>query len=144
MSITAYTTPATLLAEFGERELVMLTDVGTPPTGAVDDAVAQRACDRANAEVTAALAARYPLPLPAVPEALRYLAADLAHYHLYQVDAPDWVKDRFTRATEMLRDIQTGKAALGADATGAVAAAQTSDQPEFNTGAKVWGREAAW
>ncbi len=142
MSITAYTTPQALVDEFGERELTELTDVGTPPAGEVDYSVAQRACDRVNAEISAALAGRYTLPLAAVPELLRYLALDLAHFYLYQVEPPDWVTKRFDAARKTLRDIQTGSLPLGADATGAVVTPPALDLPQFNAGQKAWGREA--
>lgn len=143
MSITAYTTPQALVDEFGERELTELTDVGTPRSGDVDYSVAQRACDRVNAEITAALAARYPLPLATVPELLRYVALDLAHFYLYQTEPPDWVKTRFDQARKTLRDVQTGALPLGADAAGAAVVTTPTDLPVFNPGQKAWGREAA-
>lgn len=142
MSITAYTTPQALVDEFGERELTELTDVGTPRTGSVDYSVAQRACDRVNAEVAAALAARYPLPLASVPELLRYLALDLAHFYLYQVEPPEWVTKRFDAARKTLRDIQTGALPLGADISGTAVVAQPLDLPMFDSGQKAWGRES--
>ena len=73
MPITAFVTPAALVDEFGLHEMVMLTDIGTTRTGAVDNAVAQRACNYADAEVSAALAKRYALPLSAESERCRQL-----------------------------------------------------------------------
>lgn len=141
MSITAYTTPQALVAEFGVRELTELTDVGIPRTGLVDESVAQRACDRVNAEVSASLAGRYPLPLASVPELLRYLALDLAHFYLYQQEPPEWVTKRFDAARKTLRDIQTGTLPLGADATGTPVTPAALDLPQFNAGQKAWARE---
>lgn len=142
MSIAAYVEPQALVDEFGEAELTELTDVGTPRAGEVDYMVAQRTCDRANVEIAAALSARYPVPLAHVPEVLRYIGLDLAHYYLYQTEPPSWVQARFDAARKTLRDIQTGALPLGVDATGAAAAEPARDLPLFNGGGKAFGREA--
>lgn len=141
MALTAYVEPQGLVDEFGETELTELTDIGTPRAGEVDYGVAQRACDRVNSEIAAALSARYTLPLATVPEVLRYVALDLAHYYLYQTEPPTWVQTRFDAAKKTLRDIQTGALPLGVDSTGASAAAASQNLPQFSTGSKVFGRE---
>jgi phage gp36-like protein len=89
------------------------------------------------------VATRYKPPLASVPELLKYLANDLAHFYLYQAEPPTWVQVRFDQARKMLREIQTGALPLGIDATGADAteAAGISDLPEMLGGAKVFGRE---
>lgn len=142
MSIPAYVEPQALVDEFGEIELTELTDTGTPRSGEVDFAVAQRACDRVNTEISAALAARYALPLATVPEVLKYIGVDLAHYYLYQTEPPNWVQTRFDAARKTLRDIQTGSLPLGLDAAGASAAAPSQNLPQFSPGEKAFGREA--
>lgn len=142
MSVTAYVQPQALVDEFGETELIELTDIGSPRTNEVDFAVAQRACDRTNTEIAAALSARYSLPLASVPEVLRYVGLDLAHYYLYQTEPPTWVQTRFDAAKATLREIQTGRLPLGVDVTGASAAAPSQNLPAFNAGAKVFGRGA--
>lgn len=142
MAITVYVDPPALLAEFGETELVELTDIDTPRTGRLNTTVAQRACDRVNVEIAAALSARYPIPLSAVPEVLKYIGLDLAHYYLYQTEPPSWVQTRFDAARRTLRDIQTGRLPLGVDASGASAAQPALDLPQFDAGSKVMGREA--
>lgn len=141
MSITAYVEPQGLVDEFGETELIELTDIGTPRANEVDFGVAQRACDRVNTEIAAALSARYSLPLASVPEVLRYVALDLAHYYLYQTEPPTWVQTRFDAAKKTLRDIQTGRLPLGVDASGASAAQPSQNLPQFDTGTKAFGRE---
>jgi phage gp36-like protein len=142
MAVTVYVEPQALVDEFGERELTELTDVGTPRAGEVDYAVAQRACDRVNIEVAAAVSARYALPLASVPEVLRYVALDMAHYYLYQTEPPSWVQTRFDAARKMLRDIQSGALPLGVDATGTSASAASQNLPVFDSGGKAFGREA--
>ena len=140
MPVAEYCTPQGLVDEFGEREIVSLTDIGSPATGEVDFSVAQRICDRVNAEIGANLAARYTLPLTVVPELLRYLAQDLAHFYLYQSEPPSWVQTRFDAARKTMRDVQTGALPLGIDATGAPVVQVPSDLPAFYGGAKVFGR----
>jgi len=142
MSLTAYVDPQALVDEFGETELIELTDVGVPRANEVDYSVAQRICDRTNAEIAAALSARYAMPLATVPEVLRYVARDLAHYYLYQTEPPSWVQTRFDAARRTLRDIQTGLLPLGVDASGASAAAPAQNLPVFEPGSKAFGREA--
>lgn len=141
MSITSYVAPQALVDEFGETELIELTDIGTPRADEVDFVVAQRACDRVNTEIAAALSARYAVPLATVPEVLRYVALDLAHYYLYQTEPPTWVQTRFDAAKKTLRDIQSGALPLGVDSTGASAAAPSQNLPQFDAGSKVFGRE---
>lgn len=141
MGITAYVTPQALVDEFGESELIELTDLATPRAGEVDYVVAQRVCDRTNVEIGSAVAARYALPLATVPELLKYVGLDLAHYYLYQTEPPSWVQARFDAARKTLRDIQTGALPLGIDAAGASAAAPSQDLPRFETGPKVMGRD---
>lgn len=140
MPAAQYVTPEALVAEFGERELIMLTDVGVERTGEVDYSVAQRVCDRVNAELAASLAARYKLPLASTPEVLRYIGQDLAHFYLYQSEPPSWVQVRFDAARKTLRDIQTGALPLGIDTSGETVAPTPKDLPQFAAGSKVFGR----
>lgn len=140
MPATPYVTPQSLVDEFGERELVELTDRATPRTDAVVEAVAQRACDRAIAEIDAHLRARYTLPLSSVPVLVPYLALDLARYYLYEVEPPTVVQARFDAARKTLRDIQSGAQPLGIDAAGADVTNTPTDLAVFNAGEKVFGR----
>ena len=140
MPITQYVSPQALVDEFGEREMTMLTDVGVERTGEVDFSVAQRACDRVNAELAASLASRYTLPLASTPEVLKYIGQDLAHFYLYQSEPPSWVQTRFDAARKTLRDIQTGALPLGIDTTGGAVVPAPLDLPQFNAGAKVFAR----
>jgi phage gp36-like protein len=140
MPATQYVTVQGLIDEFGERELVELTDRATPRTLQVDTAVAQLACDRANAEIDAAVSARYTLPLASMPAQLPFVGADLAHYYLFERDATPVVEARFKAARQTLRDIQTGALPLGLDATGAGVGAASTDLAQFASGEKVFSR----
>jgi len=143
MSATPYTEPQALVDAFGEAELVELTDRATPRANEVDFVVAQQACDRATAEINAALAGRYSLPLQTVPELLRYLALDLARFYLYDREPPKIVQARFDAARETLRELGTGRKHLGADAAGTSVAERPQDLAVLNAGAKDFAR-GAW
>lgn len=140
MSATPYAAPQGLIDQFGEPELIELSDLGTPRTYAVDLAVLQRVCDRANAEVNGFLRARYTLPLASVPELLPYLAADLARYYLYPMEPPTVVQARFDAARKTLREIQSGAQPLGIDQAGNDVTSTPSDLPQFTAGEKVFAR----
>ena len=140
MWTTAYVTPQALVDAFGERELVQLTDRADPRAGEVDYAIVQRACDRAGVEVDAAISTRYAVPLASVPELLRHLAADLAHFYLFDVEPPALVKMRFDAARQMLRELAAGRQSLGVDLAGAAVAGQAQDLAVMTAGAKDFAR----
>jgi phage gp36-like protein len=108
----AYATVADLVAEFGEREVIELTDRFEPPIGVIDQAVAQGALDRAGAVIDGYLAGRYALPLAAVPPLLNGIARDLARHALYTSAMPDVVQARYDAAMKSLRAIGDGLMAL--------------------------------
>lgn len=134
-----FVSPADLIAEYGRQELVDLTDRAEPRTHDVDMDVAQRACDRAAAELQAALAGRYALPLAQVPDLLRWLARDLAHYHLHVGEPSDVTKDRAKEARRQLTALQRGEMALGLDTAGAPVQDRPQDLPEFEVGRSDFG-----
>jgi phage gp36-like protein len=140
MPATQYVTVQGLIDEFGEDELVELTDRASPRTLQVDNDVAQRACDRANAVIDSHLQARYTLPLPAVPAQLPFLGRDLARYYLHEREPGEVVATRFKASMQTLRDIQSGVQPLGLDATGADVPAAATDLAEFTSGDKVFAR----
>jgi phage gp36-like protein len=107
-----YATVAHLVAEFGEREVIDLTDRAEPPLGEVDKAVAQGALDRAEATINGYLAGRYLLPLVETPPQIKGIALDLARHALYINVMPDVVKDRYDAAMRDLKAIASGLQAL--------------------------------
>lgn len=126
----SYITPEALVAEFGEDEMIDLTDRATPRTHAVDTAVAQRACDRANAEVDAVLMGRYTLPLSSVPVLLQYIAQDLAYFYLHLGTPPEHIKTRYETAQKNLGFIRRGELQLGVDAVGIPLGDVSSNLPD--------------
>ena len=106
-----YATQADLVARFGESEIGQVGD--TDGSGEVDPALIVRALADADAEINAALASRYQLPLPSVPPMLTRIACDLARFNLYTDEVSDVVAMRYKRAVAMLADIASGKLSLG-------------------------------
>lgn len=136
-----YVTPQNLIAAFGEREIIELTDRAEPRDNAVDTVVAMQACARASVEIEASLAVgRYVLPLQTVPPLLRYVAQDLARYYLYEYDPPPLVKDRFTQARATLANLASGRQSLGTDVAGAPVADLPNDLPQFVAGRSDFAR----
>ncbi|NNG05319.1 MAG: DUF1320 domain-containing protein, partial [Inquilinus sp.] len=79
----SYATQAQLVERYGTVRLVELTDRAEPPAGAIDAAVIDRALADADALIDGYVAARYDLPLPAVPDLLRDLALSIVFYKLH-------------------------------------------------------------
>ncbi len=104
----------------------------------VDVAIVARELDYASAVIDGYLAARYALPLPAVPDLLVGLCCDLVRYALYTDAAPDIVRDRYRDAAARLRDISTGAIKLDA-ATPSVA---SSGEVEMLSSPRLFSREA--
>jgi phage gp36-like protein len=112
----AYATTDDLIARFGLRELVQLTDRATPATDQPDLAVAQTALDAAEAMIDGYVGAKYALPLLTTPLLLTDVACDLARYRLFADQATDLVIQRNKEAVETLRRISAG--AIKIDAAG--------------------------
>ncbi len=105
-----YATAADLVAEFGEAEIIGLTDRADPPTGTVDVAVVTRALERAETTVNGYLAGRYRLPVPA--ESVRGYVLDLARAYLCVSRVTDTVKARQEVAMRDLKSIGQGLMSL--------------------------------
>jgi phage gp36-like protein len=112
----AYIDRDKMVAEFGESELIQLTD-RDGSTGAIVDATLMQAMTNAESEMDSYIGGRYPLPLPMVPEVLRSFACDIARYRLYDAKPTDEVSKRYDRAVSWLRDLAKGIVSLGIKAT---------------------------
>ena len=90
-----YATQSDLEERFGPQELAQLTDRvdGLMP----DPAVIARALADAEAEIDGYLAARYTVPLSAVPAVLVRLTCDIARYRLYDDRVTEAVRNWFLR-----------------------------------------------
>ncbi len=135
-----YAAKADMIERFGEREILQLTDKHEPGTGAIDEAVLDRALEDADGAIDAALQARYTLPLATVPKILKRYACDLARYHLYGDGASDGVRKRYEDALKFLREVSAGTLNLGADSAGAEVEA-TDSGPQFGDSRRVMGAD---
>lgn len=136
-----YATVTDLQDRLGEARLMQLTDLGDPPIGLVDTAVAQKALDDAAAEIDGYLVGRYALPMTEpVPPMLRVQAVTIAHYRLLGSAAGEVEREDYRNAIKFLMAVAKGEVvltppnlAIGPAGVGAVF---------FSAGSKVMGREA--
>ena len=111
-----YTTRTLLEERFGLDELIQRTDKFAPYTGAIVDAVIDRAIADADAEIDGFVGSRYILPLPVpTPPVLVPIACDIARYRLYDDAVPEIVRQRYEDAIARLKDISAGRLSLGID-----------------------------
>lgn len=107
----SYATQADLIARFGEVEISQVAD--TDGSGEIDAALVARALADADAEINAALAGRYQLPLATVPPLLVRIACDLARFALYTDAVTEVVAQRRATAAKLLADLAAGRTTLG-------------------------------
>jgi phage gp36-like protein len=114
-----FATKADMLARFGSREVVALTD--RTNVGVVDDTVMQQGLDAADAEICSYLSGRYVLPFLSVPKPLIGYACDIARFRLTgtEVTCTDDIQSRYDYAVKYLRMVAKGDVTLGVDVTGA-------------------------
>lgn len=124
-----------LIDEFGETELIQLTDeVGS---GAINTATIDKAVARADRKINRYLASRADLPL--ANDDIVDLACDIARYYLFANGAPEIVKDRFSDAVKELEKMANRKIAV-ADTAGSVPEPASADIT-FQSAPSVFGRQ---
>lgn len=138
--MTGYVTISQMVERFGEAALVQLTDRAEPLARVIDETVLGRAIADASAMVDGYIAARYPLPLAAVPPLLVGITAALAYANLHTRTVPDKVAEDARVALRALQDIARGLVQLNA---GTVAVpAQASPQSVAVAGSdRVFSRD---
>lgn len=134
-----YATKQAMIDRFGERELVDLTDRAEPYTGAIVDAVLDRAMTSADAEVDAALRGRYAVPVDPAPELLVDLACDLARWRLWDNDIPEAVAERAKAARASLGKIARHELVL--DVPAAVSATTGSGDVRYEAAEPAFTRD---
>lgn len=110
----AYAVIDDLIARFGQRELIQLTDRSNPPADEVDPTVAQPALDSAQSFVDGYVGAKYALPLTEWPVLLTDVMCDVARYRLYADQATELVSQRYKEAVETLKGISAGRVKIDA------------------------------
>lgn len=110
-----YATQADMIARFGEREVIAISDRNL--TAQVDVAVLAAAIEQAGDVIDAHLGGRYALPLATVPRLLVGVACDIARYQLCGADAQETepARNRYKDAIRLLEQIKDGHLSLGLD-----------------------------
>lgn len=107
--MTTYCTQADMVARFGERVIIQLTD--RTGSGVIDSVVLGDAIADACAEIDGYLTDQV-LPLASVPSNLIRIAADIAAYHLHRGRPVDDVLNRYTQAIDYLTKVSKGTVRL--------------------------------
>jgi len=100
-----YATQADLERAIGKTRLLRIAD--REDDEVVDADVVEDALRRASSEIDSAIGGRYKLPISPVPDILRSVAIDLAHYHL-DLDPQDDLTSRAKAARTQLMQISKG------------------------------------
>lgn len=124
----SYATQAQLVERVGLKELAQLS--GSTDGFTLDaDLLAQALAD-ADAQIDAALAKRYAVPLVpgvAVPDLLVRIACEIARYLLRRDGAPETVVKRYEGAVAMLADLAAGRTVLAGLAAAPSGSASVAD-----------------
>lgn len=114
----SYATLTDLMAQFGDREVIALTDRNND--GVADAALVESALQRASDTMDAYLAARYALPLASIPRQLVDVCCDIARYKLCgaEVTETEAVRLRYKDALKTLELIRDGKLDVGLTVAG--------------------------
>lgn len=117
----SYATLQDMTDQFGEREVIALTDRDN--LGTIDTTVLDRALAHADALIDSHLVGRYPLPLVGIYPLLKNYACDIARYMLSgaEVTEVETVRSRYKDAIHYLVAVRDGKIKLGADSSGQAA-----------------------
>lgn len=125
-----YATAETMIARFGERELVQATDNVEPRRATtITMTVLQQAMDIANSEVDAALSSRWAVPVVNPPAMLVQLATDIARYHLAvgSIRTTERDEKRYDIASKKLKQIASGEWNIGLTPAGGKPAPASSN-----------------
>ncbi len=113
----AYATEQDLEDRLTQSRLLVIAGVDTDDDGyndAPDTGRIEKALSDASADADVLLNARYAMPLPMVPPALKNAVCDMAAYKLCdEGTVSDLIKERNDKAEKLLAAIGQGKADLG-------------------------------
>ncbi|EMM2166478.1 TPA: DUF1320 domain-containing protein [Klebsiella pneumoniae] len=138
-----YCTLDDLINDFGEQEIIRITDRSRPATGQIDPAVVEKAVGDADAEINMYLEGRGLLPLPSVPDTLRRIASDITRYYLYQNPRDDSpVVTRYNQRIRQLEKVASGRLSLGLDNAGKVL--EPDESVVFTPGRNMFRRDGLW
>jgi phage gp36-like protein len=136
---------ADILGVIPELELMQMTDDLVPPVQ-VNEAVVDQAISQATSLINGYIGGRYQLPLVTTPELVHTFAVDISVYKIYlrrkKKTLPDGIKTAYEDAMKQLRDVQSGRLALGVDQAGTAAAVTPSNGVEFVSGGTTFNRNS--
>lgn len=134
-----YATQSDAIAQFGEREIIALTD--RENAGVIDGALLDSALLDASAEVDTYMVGRYLVPLSVVSRLVVTYTCDIARYRLSgaTVTEIDTVRNRYKDAIRFLESVRDGKTDLGVDVVPA-SDASTQNLVFFTESSKVFSR----
>jgi phage gp36-like protein len=104
----SYATLQQLIDRYGQDVIVQVTDRATPPAGAIDQDVVDRALADTAALIDGYLAGRYQLPLATTPSLVIDLALQIAIYKLHRFAPDEKIKADYDAAMKMLRELAQG------------------------------------
>lgn len=133
----SYATVQNLIDRFGESEIRQRTDKDV--SGAVDQAVAQAALDKADAIIDNRLRRLYQVPLVDPPLQIRDIAEVLARWKLYDDRVPESIQKEAEMALSELDRMAAGKTVL--DAPGAAAGSTTAGLPQTDAPEREFTRD---
>ena len=108
-----YATRNDMTLRYGDADLIQLTDVDEPYTGAIVDAVLERALADGAELMDAYLRVRYSLPISPAPDILARLNCTIAYRNLHRNGAPEEIEKAYADALRTLGLIRDRKMDIG-------------------------------
>lgn len=137
-----YANKAEMILEYGEKELIELTDRAEILTGAIVDEVLDQALTGASAVIDSYVSRRYKLPLTTTPIVLRDHCMSIAWYKLHRGRHREEDRKAYEDAMAYLGQLSSGAAVLdvGGSEPQSAPAQAVKDGPErtFSRTKKDW------
>lgn len=142
-----YITLQDMIDQFGEREMIALSD--RMDAGEVDPDVVARAIATATSEVDAYVAAKAAIPLSSVSPIVNRHCCNLARFHLVGAEAQstEEIRTAYEDAVKFFRGVGEGKVQLGVDGANQAPAARGTvvfgGAGRSGQGGRVFSRDGA-
>lgn len=107
-----YATKQQMIDQYGEDDMIDLTDRADPPVGEINDTVLDQALVNASAVIDGYIGRRYNLPLASVPALLVPVCLKIVFYNLHRGRHTDEVRKEYEDAVSVLNKISSGDVVL--------------------------------